>query len=99
MGQPVEHPPGPIYAALKRGETVTLEDGRCIDGQSCAAPNVQEPALYCTDTVFCESAVKLAEGADLLIHESTFSHAEADMAFRNSTPRAPWRLRRPARPV
>ena len=38
--------------------------------------------MYCTDTVFCESAVKLAEGADVLIHESTFSHAEADMAFQ-----------------
>ena len=38
--------------------------------------------MYCTDTVFCEAAVQLAEGADLLIHESTFSHAEADMAFQ-----------------
>ena len=32
--------------------------------------------------MFCEAAVELARGADLLIHESTFSHAEADMAFQ-----------------
>ena len=28
------------------------------------------------------AAVELARGADLLIHESTFSHAEAEMAFQ-----------------
>jgi ribonuclease Z len=38
--------------------------------------------VYCTDTVFCEAAVELAAGADLLIHESTFAHAEAEMAFQ-----------------
>jgi len=32
--------------------------------------------------VFCEAAVALARGADLLIHESTFAHAEAAMAFQ-----------------
>ena len=32
-------PPGPIYARLKRGEKVTLEDGRVVDGASlCAEP-------------------------------------------------------------
>jgi ribonuclease Z len=38
--------------------------------------------VYCTDTVFCEAAVELARGADLLIHESTFSHAEAELAYQ-----------------
>ena len=81
--QALNIPPGPIYAALKRGETVTLEDGRSIDGRELCGPERPGASLvYCTDTVFCEAAVKLAEGADLLIHESTFSHAEADMAFQ-----------------
>ena len=38
--------------------------------------------VYCTDTVFSEAAVDLALGADLLIHESTFAHEEAEMAFQ-----------------
>ena len=76
-------PPGPVYASLKRGETVALEDGRQIDGRTLCGPEKAGASLvYCTDTVFCEAAVTLAKGADLLIHESTFSHAEADMAFQ-----------------
>ena len=31
---------------------------------------------------FCDAAVELAQGVDLLIHESTFAHAEAEMAFQ-----------------
>ena len=75
-------PPGPIYAELKAGRTVTLDDGRIINGASLCGP--ERPGcsvVYCTDTVFSEAAVELAAGADLLIHESTFAHAEAEMAF------------------
>jgi len=76
-------PPGPVYAQLKRGETVTLEDGRSIDGTSlCGEERPGVSVVYCTDTVFCEAAVELARGADLLIHESTFAHSEAEMAFQ-----------------
>jgi ribonuclease Z len=76
-------PPGPIYAQLKRGDTVTLEDGRIIDGTTLCGP--ERPGVsvvYCTDTVFCEAAVDLAQGADLLIHESTFAHQESEMAYQ-----------------
>ena len=75
-------PPGPIYADLKAGREVVLEDGRIINGASLCGP--ERPGcsvVYCTDTVFSEAAVELSQGADLLIHESTFSHAEAEMAF------------------
>jgi ribonuclease Z len=75
-------PPGPVYADLKAGRDVVLEDGRIIHGASLCGP--ERPGcsvVYCTDTVFSEAAVELAQGADLLIHESTFSHAEAEMAF------------------
>jgi len=76
-------PPGPIYAELKAGRTVTLEDGRIINGASLCGPERPGCSLvYCTDTVFSEAAVELAAGADLLIHESTFAHAEAEMAFQ-----------------
>jgi ribonuclease Z len=75
-------PPGPIYAELKAGRSVTLDDGRVINGASlCGPERPGTSVVYCTDTVFCEAAVELAAGADLLIHESTFSHGEAELAI------------------
>ena len=76
-------PPGPIYAQLKRGDTVSLDDGRIIDGRTLCGP--ERPGVsvvYCTDTVFSEAAIELAQGADLLIHESTFAHQESEMAYQ-----------------
>jgi ribonuclease Z len=76
-------PPGPVYAELKQGRSVTLEDGRIIRGSSlCGPTRPGASVVYCTDTVFCEAAVRLAAGADLLIHESTFSHGEAELAYQ-----------------
>jgi ribonuclease Z len=75
-------PPGPIYADLKAGREVVLDDGRIINGASlCGPERPGSSVVYCTDTVFSEAAVELAQGADLLIHESTFAHAEAEMAL------------------
>lgn len=76
-------PPGPIYGKLKRGEVVTLADGRKINGaQLCGPTIVGRKLAYCTDTVFCESAIALAEQADVLIHEATFAHQDADLAYQ-----------------
>jgi ribonuclease Z len=73
---------GPIFGQLKNGQTVTLPDGRQINGHDlCGTTEKGRVVVYCTDTVFCENSIKLAQGADLLIHESTFAHADAQMAF------------------
>ncbi len=75
--------PGPIYAALKRGEKVCTEDGRSFDGKDfCGPPQPGKSIVYCTDTVFSESAVNLSRGADLLIHEATYSHCDAELAYQ-----------------
>ena len=75
-------PPGPIYGKLKRGEKVTLPDGRQIRGsQLCGEPEVGRKFVYCTDTVFCEEAVELSQEADILVHEATFAHKDAQLAF------------------
>jgi ribonuclease Z len=75
-------PPGPIYGLLKQGETVTLPDGRQIKGtELCGEPEIGRKVVYCTDTVYCDAAVKLALDADVLIHEATFAHQDAEMAF------------------
>jgi len=76
-------PPGPLFARLKAGETVTLEDGREIRGSDLCGPTQPGVSMaYCTDTVFSEAAIQLARGVDLLIHESTFSHGDAEMAYQ-----------------
>jgi ribonuclease Z len=75
-------PSGPIYGRLKRGESVTLPDGRRIRGQDlCGPTELGRKLAYCTDTVFCEAAIQLAQEVDVLIHEATFAHQDADMAF------------------
>jgi ribonuclease Z len=75
-------PPGPVYGKLKQGETITLEDGRTINGKDlCDPPETGRKVVYCTDTVFCDAAVELAQDADVLIHEATFAHQDAQLAF------------------
>ena len=76
-------PPGRVYGQLKRGETVTLNDGRVIRGVDlCGDTEAGRKLAYCTDTIFCDGAVSLAQGADVLIHEATFSHIDAELAFQ-----------------
>ncbi|MFB2838742.1 ribonuclease Z [Floridanema evergladense] len=76
-------PSGPIYGKLKRGEQVTLPDGRVINGADLCGPDqTGRKIVYCTDTVYCEGAVDLAKDADLLIHEATFAHQDAELAFQ-----------------
>ena len=78
-------PPGPIYAALQRGEEVQLEDGRSFNGKDFTGPERPGGSMvYCTDTVFSETAIELAKGADLLIHEATFAHKDAQMAYERA---------------
>ncbi len=75
-------PSGPIYGQLKNGQTVTLADGRIVNGRElCGATERGRTMVYCTDTVFCDNSIQLAQDADLLIHESTFAHEDAGMAF------------------
>ena len=73
--------PGPVYAALQRGEEVRLEDGRICSGREfCGPPRPGVSMVYCTDTVYTESAIEISRKANLLIHESTYSHKETEMA-------------------
>ena len=76
-------PSGPLYGKLKRGERVTLPDGRTFDGADFSGPPLRgRSVVYCTDTTYCRSSVELARGADLLIHEATFAEADEALAVR-----------------
>jgi ribonuclease Z len=76
-------PSGPLYGKLKRGEAVTLPDGRQVNGADlCGETQVGRKFVYCTDTVFCENAIALAQDADVLVHEATFAHQDAELAYQ-----------------
>ena len=76
-------PPGPIYSQLQKGAVVQLDDGRVFNGKDfCGPKRLGKSFVYCTDTIFTNSAIKLAEGADLLIHEATFSHEDSELAYQ-----------------
>jgi ribonuclease Z len=78
-------PAGPLYGRLKRGEAITLPDGRTVSGSELCGPTIEGRALaYCTDTTYCRNAVSLAADSDLLIHEATFADEDAHLA-RQST--------------
>ena len=78
-------PFGALYGKLKRGETVTLEDGRRIDGRTLtAAPEAGRRIAYSGDTTYCRAMVELARDADVLIHEATFSVHDEQLARRSS---------------
>ncbi len=78
----LEIPPGPVYSQLQTGQIVKLEDGRIFNGKDFCGPQRQGKSfVYCTDTIFSETAIKLAKGADLLIHEATFAHSDSKLAY------------------
>ena len=73
-------PPGPVYGLLKAGNTVTLDDGRIINGtELIGEPRKGRKIVICGDTIFTPNAVELARDADLLVHEAT--HLEEDRAL------------------
>lgn len=85
-------PSGPIYQRLKNGETVKLDDGRVINGRDYLGPE-QTGRVVCIlgDTRPCENALKLAQNADMLIHEATFAADSGEMAidyFHSTTAQA-----------
>lgn len=61
-------PSGPAFGALQRGEDVGNVRSADVVGPSRPGRSI----VYCTDTRPCASAIELARGADVLIHESTY---------------------------
>lgn len=73
-------PEGPLFGRLHRGEAVEV-DGRVIDpGELVGPPRSGRRVVYTGDTVPCASVREAASGADLLIHDATFTEDEADRA-------------------
>jgi len=59
---------------LKAGRVIQLGDGRSVEPSEVLGKPVRGRGLvYTGDTKPCAGVIGLAEGADLLIHEATFS--------------------------
>lgn len=76
-------PNGPLLGKLKAGETVTLPNGQVLDGHDfLGKPRPGRVVTIVYDTRPTPNIGKLAEGADVLVHESTFSGQDTKMAHR-----------------
>lgn len=74
--------PGSWFQPLKRGESVTLEDGRTLNGADYLGPSMPGRSLAIFgDTRPSEAGRLLAAGVDVMVHEAT---VEANMADRAS---------------
>lgn len=73
--------PGPVFAALQRGEIVHTESGRAIAPEHVLGPARAGRCVVLTgDTEPTEATVQAAQGADLLVHEATFLVADRERA-------------------
>jgi len=82
-------PEGPLWSKLQRGEKVKTPTGRVVKPEQVVGkPRLGRRIVYSGDTRPIESLVKLAEGADLLIHEATFDDELLNKALADahSTP-------------
>jgi len=101
-------PEGPLWGKIAKGETVTWEERRA-DGQTgsrsvspselVGPPRPGRLVVISGDTRPCPAVTAAAAGADLLVHEATFTEEEKDRAAetRHSTAREAALVARTAR--
>jgi ribonuclease Z len=70
-------PEGPLFGRLHRGEDVEV-DGRVVRAADLVGePRPGRTVVYAGDTRPCRDTIEIARGAEVLVHEATFSHDEA----------------------
>jgi len=73
--------PGRLFQQLKQGKTVTMEDGRVVDGRDYLGPAIKGLTLAIFgDTAPTPAAKELAAGADVVVHEATLEAAMEEKA-------------------
>ncbi len=75
-------PEGPLFGRLQHGEPVTTPDGRTVRPDEVVGPSRRgRKVVFSGDTRPCERLTEAARGADLLVHEATFSEEERERAL------------------
>jgi ribonuclease Z len=72
--------PGPDFGRLQQGETVQTGSGEVRPEQVLGEPRRGRRVVIAGDTAPCEMTALVAHGADLLVHEATFSIEDAERA-------------------
>jgi ribonuclease Z len=72
--------PGPDFGRLQQGETVAGSKGDVRPEQVLGETRRGRKVVLSGDTEPCEMTAVVAHGADLLVHEATFTEEEADRA-------------------
>ncbi len=68
--------PSPLYGQLQRGETLTLEDGRQLEGRDYCIPSYPARAVVVGgDNDRPELLADACRGVQLLVHEATYTEA------------------------
>lgn len=76
-------PKGPLLGQLKNGQDVVLPNGQTVRSEEVTGPYQKGFTLTILgDTRFCEEAIQLAQGADVVVHEATFDHATTELASK-----------------
>ncbi|MEY9212058.1 ribonuclease Z [Thermobifida halotolerans] len=73
---------GPAVGRLKAEGFVVDAAGRRVELADHSVPRRGQVFAFVMDTGLCDNAIRLAEGADLLVIEATFLDADADLAER-----------------
>jgi ribonuclease Z len=82
-------PKGPLWSMLQKGMNIKLPNGRTVRPEDVLGPpRPGRKIVYSGDTRPSDRIVELAKGADVLIHEATFSDEMVDRAKEDghSTP-------------
>lgn len=74
-------PFGPLFGKIKKGEDITLEDGRLIRAKDYLSP--PRPGKVITilgDTRKTDASVRLGVASDILVHEATYGKGDEKLA-------------------
>jgi len=76
-------PPGPLYAKLARGEAIEWK-GKIITPEMVLGEKRRgRKIVYTGDTRPCQRTVEVAEGADILIHDASFTEDLKEWAIES----------------
>lgn len=85
-------PAGPIYGKLKKGQKVTLSDGRIVDGRDFVGESKKGRIVTIFgDTRYTSKSASFSKNSNVIVHESTFNKNEAKLAkayFHSTTHQA-----------